>query len=398
MSKYLRITTITFCAFLPTYLIRFSIFSIPTTLLEILFLVLFVWWMIESRKKLFNKILTYISQPIVWPTLVIVLTATIGIFISPDIRSALGIWKSYFIEPMLFSIILFDVLSIPKTKEWIFRSIGFSGFVVSFYGILQWIFQLPIPPPWNLERRITSFFQYPNALSLFVGPIVILSLVQWWQTRNEKSLWRWFWFLTFIIGNIAIVLAKSDAAIASIAITILFFFLVQKQTRKITYLITTILIVVAISFQPVRSSLIEKFTFQDWSEKVRLSQWTETIHLLKDNFVFGVGLSGYPIALHPYHKATYLEIFQYPHNIFLNVWVELGFLGLLSFLVLGSMMKLKILTTKPFFISTTSFIFFQMFFHGLVDVPYFKNDLAMLTWILFAIFLYEYGQFNKSKK
>lgn len=395
MSKQLRIALILFCGLLPLYLLRFDILGIPTTVLECLFAILFLWWMVESRKSIIKKFKTVLSLPIVWPALVLILASTIAIFISPDTRSALGVWKAYFIEPFLFSILLFDALKTPKTKEWMYRSLGISAFIVSIYGLIQWFFRLPIPPPWDVERRITSIFPYPNALALFVGPIVVLAITQAWQTRKEKSAWKWVWLGIVLVGLIAIVLAKSEAAIASILLVTILFFLFQKSTRIATVFISVLMIVFAFSFSPIRMSLMEKFSFQDWSEQVRLSQWTETIQLLKDHPLFGVGLSGYPIALVPYHKATYLEIFQYPHNILLNIWVELGMLGVLSFLALLLMSTWKICTTKPFILVPAVFVLGEMFIHGLVDVPYFKNDLALLTWIFFILFVFE--SYGKSK-
>ena len=96
----------------------------------------------------------------------------------------------------------------------------------------------------------------------------------------------------------------------------------------------------------------------------------------------------------------HLEIFQYPHNIFLNFWVELGLLGVITLILFGgyvlSLTK-KILTSPEALI--VFFALMQVFIHGIVDVPYFKNDLAILTWILLAIiFSYALNAQTFSKK
>jgi O-antigen ligase len=84
-----------------------------------------------------------------------------------------------------------------------------------------------------------------------------------------------------------------------------------------------------------------------------------------------------------------LEIFQYPHNLFLNIWVELGLLGVLSFLWLAFevwrlMAKTAGKAMPPYRLCIFAALL-QMTIHGLADVPYFKNDLALFTWSLLAL-------------
>jgi O-antigen ligase len=72
----------------------------------------------------------------------------------------------------------------------------------------------------------------------------------------------------------------------------------------------------------------------------------------------------------------------------LNTLSEIGIFGLLSFIALIVLVlqiikhdENKLITQKHI----AAFALLEMFIHGLVDVPYFKNDLSVITWILFAI-------------
>jgi O-antigen ligase len=83
------------------------------------------------------------------------------------------------------------------------------------------------------------------------------------------------------------------------------------------------------------------------------------------------------------------EIYMYPHNIFLNFWSELGLLGALlfswiiaKFLWQSSTLYLK---EKNFLALGLCGAMLVILIHGLVDVPYFKNDLSVLFWILIAL-------------
>ena len=371
------------CALLPSYLIRFSIVGVPTTFLEMMVLIVIGVWGIKKSygvKELWSE---GKENPFTLPLCLLLLAATIGIFISPDKIAALGVWKAFYVEPILMFIVIRDVMVTNKhVTEKIFRSLGASALLVSLFGLVQYFFSIGIPAPWDLERRITSIFEYPNALALFLEPIIVIS---WFEILRltkiqKKTKELWFWTLVSTLATINVFLAQSEAGIAALIVTALCILLLSRTTRRYTLASIVVIGTLIFAIPTSRTYLVEKLTFQDSSEQVRLSQWKETIELLKDHPIMGVGLSSYPIALKQYHQDLQYEIFQYPHNIVLNIWVELGLLGLLAFFLLGFQLLFRPL--RP--LSLFHFIFLSILLHGLVDGPYFKNDLAMMTWILIA--------------
>lgn len=382
------------CALLPSYLVRLTIASVPTTLLELMVLVVVSVWFFQNKQRIsFKKLL---KLPILLQITLLLLASIIGIVVSPDKHAAIGIWKAYYIEPMLFAFVLFDLLKQKMvTMEKIFFMLGISAMSVSLFGIIQFLFNLGIPSPWDLERRITSYFDYPNAVGLFLEPIIVLS---WFQIeriiketkRNQKKPKAFvFWILVSILSLGNVFLAQSEAGLAALFVTALFYLILSKATRKQTLIFIMIGTALIFAIPQTRAYLIQKFTFQDWSEQVRLSQWKESIDLLKDHPLFGVGLSGYPIVMQKYHQNLAFEIFQYPHNILMNILAELGLMGLLAFFM--ALYQLIKITIKEKF-QTPFLLYFLLFFeiclHGFVDVPYFKNDLSLLVWILIACAMY----------
>ena len=91
-------------ATLPLYLIRFQIGPVPLTVLELMLLLVILIWLIRDKgyKQLTRNFLV--------PIVIILFAATISVFVAPDKIAALGIWKSYFIEPILFFYLLHSVL------------------------------------------------------------------------------------------------------------------------------------------------------------------------------------------------------------------------------------------------------------------------------------------------
>ncbi len=397
LSRFIQQGTLIILALLPSYLLRWNFLHIPTTVLEIMLLVVIVAWLIESRRRL--RELTIIERPWAIAIALILLSATISAIYAPDIFSALGTWKAYFFEPIIFFYLIRDLLkrNILSVDSLLIALVA-GGFIAALTAIAQWIFHTGIPIPWDIENRATGVFDYPNALGLYLGPLIVIAVANLLPLAKGEAgrgsgvnagRLRPFWLSAIILFSIAIILAQSEAAIASVLVTIVLMGIVHPTFHKKTLTIVAIALVLLFAIPQTRTYTINKLTFQDRSEQVRLSQWTETLQLLKDHPLKGAGLSGYPIALKPYHLRTDLEIFQYPHNVFLNVWVELGLLGLIGFFLL-----LFLIVRRVFLLPTSYFLLLslppllQTFLHGLVDVPYFKNDLAILTWTLLAIFTF----------
>ena len=87
-----------------------------------------------------------------------------------------------------------------------------------------------------------------------------------------------------------------------------------------------------------------------------------------------------------------VEIYFYPHNIILNFWSEVGFFGLLIFMWLIAkqlFLSFKSATKNKerdrFLTLGVGTAMTAIIIHGLVDVPYFKNDLAIIFWVIIAL-------------
>jgi len=145
--------------------------------------------------------------------------------------------------------------------------------------------------------------------------------------------------------------------------------------------------------------IYQKLTFQDVSGAIRLEMWNETFQMLKSNLVFGTGLAGYQNAMEQYHTKDFVEIYLYPHNIILNFWSEIGLFGLLAFIWMmivffylgavgaGECHAERKPDTRHYIKITLISSMSVLLIHGLADVPYFKNDLAVLFWIIYGMMI-----------
>ncbi|NIP32652.1 O-antigen ligase family protein [Candidatus Saccharibacteria bacterium] len=302
----------------------------------------------------------------------------------------MGIWKAYFIEPIFFFFIIISTLKTRKDWLMIFRALCFSGLVIAAFAIVQKFTGFAIPEAWACERRVTSVFGFPNAVGLYLAPIIILSFSLLYDYLKSKAwLWSAFYALVFFASIVAIIFSKTEAAWIAVGCGLFIFCLFKKELRILAIVIAVAIILIIGLTPEYREPVMEKLLLKDWSGHVRLTIWQESWEMLKTKPVFGAGLSGYPLAMIPFHKASYIEIFQYPHNFVLNFWTEIGILGLIAWLWLSAKAFKYGLQNwqKEFSLIIVGFVT-VIIIHGLVDVPYLKNDLAMMYWLFLGLSFY----------
>lgn len=383
---------------LPAYGVRFTVFSFPATLLELMILLLFFAWVLQAWHK-----------PRLWPNtkflpsaLLILVLSAVAVFVSPDLTRAAGIWKAYFAEAFLFFIVFVGVVKSRAEVKNIILALGAPVLYISVFGIVQaltngWL----VPAEFWLRgdtHRVTSFFSYPNAIGLLVAPIVMLYLGYAWQwVKNSSQRWQ-IWLALYsaaviVGGGLVIWLAKSEGALVALAVGVLVLLVFHSsRTRWVAFLLVALGVgCLILNYLP--ELLIQKLTLHDWSGLVRLNMWRETIAMLRDHWFWGAGLAGYQTVVAPYHSSKAIEIFLFPHNIILNFWSELGLLGLLAFTYLTAR---YFIVARRFLVSrepaefkalalAMAAVLVVVLTHGLVDAPYFKNDLAILWWTFFGL-------------
>lgn len=385
-SVYLFIVT------LPTYIIRLQIGPLPTTILEISFFAVVIAGLLkintEHIRGFKNQIISHKAFLVFLVSLFIfslvgALTSMIGSE-NPTQKLIYGVgeWRALFLEPILLFILL--VIHREKLKaDHIILSLFGGAVAVSIIALIQKFTGSWFPPSlWDdhLFGRVTSIFTSANAIGLFTVPILFISLLV-----LQRRYYLWLGGLVILLAN---AFSISQGAWIAIGAGILVY-LFMLGYRKIAIAIAVIGIVGSFLLPSMREAVL----FQDQAGKNRLTLWTHTIDYLThspQNFILGSGIRNFFDAIQkPFYNPKALEALKYPHNIILNFWTEIGLFGMISFV--GIVVSLFILAFKiedtqkkaAYIAALTALVI-----HGLVDVPYFKNDLAMLFWVLtFLVYL-----------
>ncbi|HBU07417.1 MAG TPA: hypothetical protein DEB09_05035 [Candidatus Magasanikbacteria bacterium] len=445
---------------LPTYLIRFNIGPLPTTLLEVMLWIITIIWLIKYHSHIIYHIThtTKQNKILFIGIAVFLLSATVSIFTSTDVRSALGEWKAFYIEPIILFLILIttfnpknyppeqtqldqkikrskDQFSVRSSDLPIFRSsiinhiifaLILSGLITSVLAIYQHFTGWMVPYAfWQNQNtfRVTAWYGFPNAVGLFLTPLFPLAIYGLKESIKNKSfnLFPTEYGIPYYIGTIfqslikiilyslflilsplAILYSKGTGPLIGLVAGIGILLLFYKKTRWPTVILSLICLSSLFSFSSL-SSLKNEVLLQDRSGQIRLSIWNETWQFLKDNPITGAGLASYQEKIKPYHTTVNgegIEIFHHPHNIFLTMWINLGLLGLASFIgILVSLFLIPCLTGRQaysLFKKNENIPIIQYFLTaslttiivtGLVDSPYIKNDLSILFWLLPALLI-----------
>lgn len=381
---------------LPTYVIRFSFYSIPTTFFEIVLLLFFLYasaLLIQKKNRsLVQSALQQYPLFYCWGALFIIIGG-IAVFFAPNFLAALGIYKAYIVEPVLFAAISLVIIRSQKDVVFLCTALSLSAFFIAVTAIIQYVTGIGIPEPWNLfpDRRATSIYGYPNAVGLFLTPIlcILTSIVLFEKNLSQKTT-QWY-LVVVLLSFFALFASRSDAGIVtSIATIIILLFFTRFRYAAILIFVLLFLCIALLS--PLQEILF----FQDVSGDVRRTLFVSTFSGLLQEPVTGAGLAAFPEFYDRYREPAHQELLEYAHNSVLDFWAQLGLAGLLWYLAtyIGiGIFLIHSLQRKIYKNAHLIGTFLCVYgIYGLVDVPYFKNDLSILFWFFLALLI------NKNKK
>ena len=152
----------------PLYLIRFKVFGIPTTVLEIMIYVLFMVWLVKGLNLLELKKIIKENRLLFVAIFLILLGVSLATIRSWDLRLSAGILKAWFFDPILFFIVFISTIKSLKEVRGVFYSFISSGFIVSVISLVYLFLG-----KFNLDGRLQGFYDSPNYLAMYLAPVFI---------------------------------------------------------------------------------------------------------------------------------------------------------------------------------------------------------------------------------
>jgi len=385
--------------FSPLYLIKLQAGWLPMTLLEVILISVFLSWLfkqIAEKQKINWRLAVWQQSDFFWPVTLLLAGAIAATAVSVDKIASLGILKSWIIEPMLFAGIIYQNVKNQRHLEilsglLIAGAAGLAMVGLSFFcaGRLTY------------DGRLAAIFLSPNQLAMALAPGLVLCF-GWLAITKSKTL---FSVLCLAGGFIsaAVYFTFSYAAWLAVWWALVFLAAVfwQKKTisrRLAVWLLAvlTAVILAAVIWQLPSVKMADLLKFDRSSWQSRLVVWQAAAAILKNHWVLGIGPGMFQSFYLDYQKyfPSYLEwAVPQPHNLFLAWWLQAGLAGFIGFLWLLKNFFRRIKNNlKPSFLGKEGAIsiilaaaMVYFLFHGLVDTPYWKNDLALIFWAITAL-------------
>jgi len=368
----------------------------------VILLILTVWIAKCIWLGRFSLVKTSLYFPILSFAFFVVLSCTYSVNLNASLKQV------YIIIPNI--LLCFLAINIIKKKKQILiivACLALTATVVSLYGIYQYFWGFEETRGWILQQNMQfppdffsrlgtnetfSTFIYPNALAgylLLILPLCIsLFLVS-----------RYFYRFLLSVATASVVLclyltySKGGWGIFLIlALAPILILMYRKFGNKKKFYILSILMIIGII---VLSAMFLKITDRTHmirdtlgSFKVRLNYWRASPGMVED-FPFGSGIGTFG-NIYPKYKIPQAREVQLAHNNFIQLWTEIGIIGVLSFLLIWVMFfwnwrkafhieRLKILSAG-IYIGCIAFLI-----HSFVDFGFYVPGISMNVWLFIGM-------------
>ncbi len=373
---------------LPSYLLKIRVRALSFTFLDVFLLLIIIIWLLGNWKTLERQ---FIKPAIVLFALVAFLGLA-AVCPSADWIHSLGLFKSLIFLPLLAASIFATFLE--KTGAWknfFLQPIFCSALTVSVIA-----FAYKLRGAVTFDNRLAAFWQSPNQLAMYLslgflaGVSLLLSQK---QPRPKKSL---------ILIGLAWLLAVMSFASSWGATLAIFGSLGCLAVGKVISRNKRLLGMVFLSgyltagyFLLFRGEFLRPLFRGSFDSRLVIWQVAKSLIGQRPGTGFGLGAFQTNYLASQGHYPPYLEwAVPHAHNLWLDLWLNFGFLGLAFFGLLLAGLGWRLL--KKIRPTESSLIFGQLFFYwlliyGLVDEPLWRNDLVVIFWLVLAYSLMPYN-------
>ncbi len=320
-------------------------------ILKLFTIILIILWII---KLLSVEGVTWNKNKLNLPIYLFIIILSFSLMISNTIEVSFGDYI-IFISYIILYFLVINVIGKKNEFDSFIKLYFLTSFIVSLYTLIQYY---GFDPYLDNLHSLTSTIGQKNWISNYLAMIfpVVFSYFLLEQTKKDKI--KYFFFLSILYATLMICQSRgiwiSISITTILAIYIIFKFklikIFQENKKWLTLLLVTFLIITIIysTDNPLNKSAItipqralSTFDEQDPSINTRLLIWGATLDMIKDKPLFGSGIGTFKMNYLDY-QANYLKENPYyikysgkaaeAHNEYLQIWAELGIIGLGIFL------------------------------------------------------------------
>lgn len=387
-------------ALAPAYALRFSLFGASLNLLMVWAgAVCLFFFCLELKKNRLSDFWAYVKsldKTWLWLIGLFFLAGTLSFLMPSFSVKKLGQYIVLFIQPIsLWFIFGYYFKTNSELKKSLLYAVYFLLGLMGVWAMIQYFTLFGLPPEYwgnTVEpKRALGFFAHPNFYALFSAPLLAFllpDLIEKLKTYKKEPLAPKL-LLFWLLGLMGLVLSLSRAGWLGFgaALTVFLVLSGEKKLKVAAALAAVILLITAATTPNLRYRLLLPF-YGEKSAVSRISLWQTGIKGIKESPFLGQGLMGFANNWTRLNTDPNLDSHNFPHNIFLNFWLETGLLGLLSFVGIVAFGIWRGFKNRANAIGFGVALFLiALLAQGQIDNPYFKNDLALVFWVVISLII-----------
>ena len=233
--------------------------------------------------------------------------------------------------------------------------------------------------------RMRSSFGSPNDLAAFY--LLALPLVfQMWLGEKKWSLKSAFFAVLTAVFSISLVLTFSRSAFLALCAAF-FIFMIGSGQKKIVWAGTALLFIFLGFSGILRENFVTSLNPRDITVGERLQTWCQSWEIIKEKPLLGHGANTYYKEFAA-HAPANQEYRGYAHNFILQLWSDVGLVGVGLFLfglVYGFVKKWP--GKREGFEAALWIGLLAFVLQGLLDTNFFAFQTAHLFWFFWAVLL-----------
>jgi O-antigen ligase len=387
---------------LPYYMVRFDFFGIPTNVLDIVqIIVIFSGFIYAVHRYNVRDVMQNLRRYkiIIWLVGILMLSACFALISAPDIARGVGLWKSIVLLPITTGAVIgFFIAHRYISLRDIF--VGIVGSGLSVASVALWY---AIYGHFTYDGRLCAFYQSPNELAMMIVPAMIIlgvgALHYFSAQRHSVSyIVRTAVFVGIVLCGYVLWRTQSHAAIGAVVIALVSATMIHFSAHKwhVSWILLGLISALVLIFTVIYTPWAEQYAESSRSSVAsRMMIWRSAADIAVDHAIFGIGFGQFQHYYLTYQQfyLPYLEwAVPHPHNLFLATVLYFGIIGCSVFIILLWIIFRHVIhiifvypaTSRTYwYVLTLYALLLAMMMHGAMDTTIWKNDLAVVFWVVF---------------
>ena len=282
---------------------------------------------LEKRTISFNT-------PLTWALLFFSLWAVMDILWALNVRNSIHDVYAYWIKNLALYFILIQFFSTRRMFLWIIRCLVISATLYSLLCLV--VYYILQNHPYDMKMDAFATENPINTISMLIVGCFIFAT---YALKNSQGLIiRLVGLLGISINGVAVLAMQSRGALIGFAASIAFLTFRKKRNFLISFLCFSAVVSAYCAISP---GFRDRIQLQNMIQNERTGIYLTAIEMIKDHPLTGIGygLEAFNAIWDDYNRkipSIYKrEPMGHPHNIFLEVTIQLGVIGLLLFLYIS---------------------------------------------------------------